>query len=113
LSFYVKAASGNLRLGIYDATGPNGGPGTLKAQTNAFTPVVGWNTANVTTPVSLPAGNYWLAYLPSSSGLHFATNFSIGSFKYANFTFGPMPTTFPSIAGQGTTHWSFYGTLTQ
>src|SRR5262245_38646466 len=34
LSFYVRAAAGNLRLGIYDATGANGGPGALKAQTN-------------------------------------------------------------------------------
>ena len=112
LSFYVNAAAGSLRLGIYDATGPGGGPGALKAQTNAFTPVVGWNTAIVTTPVSLPPANYWLAYLPSSSSLNFAANFSIGSYKYATFTFGPMPATFPAIAGQGTTHWSLYGTLT-
>ena len=112
LSFYVTAASGQLRLGVYDATGPGGGPGTLKAQSNAFTPVVGWNTANVITPVSLPAGNYWLAYLPSSSSLNFAVNSSIGSYKYATFTFGSMPATFPAIAGQGTSHWSLYGTLT-
>jgi glucose/arabinose dehydrogenase len=111
LSFFVNTASGNLRLGIYDATGPNGGPGALKAQTNAFAAVVGWNTANVITPVSLPAGNYWLAYLPSSNNLHFATNFSIGQYEFANFAFGPMPATFPAIAGQGTTHWSLYGTL--
>jgi hypothetical protein len=112
LSFYVTTASGNLRLGIYDATGPGGGPGTLMAETSAFTPVVGWNTANVITPVLLPTGNYWLAYLPSSSGLNFATNFSIGAYRYTNFTFGPMPATFPAIVGQGTTHWSLYGTLT-
>ena len=112
LSFYVTTASGSLRLGVYDATGPGGGPGALKAQTNAFTPVVGWNTANVITPVSLPAGDYWLAYLPSSSSLNFAANFSIGSFKYASFNFGPMPATFPAVVGQGTTHWSLYGTLT-
>jgi hypothetical protein len=79
LSFYVNAAGGNLRLGIYDATGPGGGPGALKAQTNAFSPVVGWNTAAVISPVALPPANYWLAYLPSSSSLNFATNFSIGS----------------------------------
>ena len=112
LSFYVTTASGSLRLGVYDATGPGGGPGALKAQTNAFTPVLGWNTANVITPVSLPAGDYWLAYLPSSSSLNFAANFSIGSFKYASFNFGPMPATFPAVVGQGTTHWSLYGTLT-
>lgn len=112
LSFYVTAAGGDLRLGIYDASGPGGGPGALKAQTNAFTPIVGWNTAAVVTPALLPPGDYWLAYLPSSSSLNFATNFSIGSYRYANYTFGPMPTTFPAIAGQGTTHWSLYGTLT-
>ncbi len=112
LSFYVNTANGNLRLGIYDATGPGGGPGALMAQTNAFAPVFGWNTANVITPVSLPAGNYWLAYLPSSNSLHFAADFTVGSYKYASFAFGPMPATFPAIAGQGTTHWSLYGTLT-
>ncbi|HVP10013.1 MAG TPA: DUF4038 domain-containing protein [Phycisphaerae bacterium] len=112
LSFYVNAASGNLRLGIYDASGPGGGPGGLRAQTNAFAPVVGWNTGNVVTPVSLPPANYWLAYLPSSSDLNFAANYSIGSYKYATFAFGPMPSTFPAIAGQGTTHWSLYATLT-
>ena len=35
LSFYVTAAAGNLILGIYDATGPNGGPGALKARPTA------------------------------------------------------------------------------
>ena len=74
LSFYVTAASGNLILGIYDATGPNGGPGALKASTASFTPVTGWNTANVVTPVSLAAGSYWLAYLPSSNALEFREN---------------------------------------
>src|SRR5262249_22004526 len=77
LSFYVKKAQGNLRLGIYDATGPNGGPGKLQAQTDAFAPVAGWNTRKVTSPVALPAGKYWLAYFPSSNVLSFATNFSI------------------------------------
>src|SRR5271169_1992187 len=56
LSFYVTAARGSLILGIYDATGLNGGPGALKAQTKSFTPVKGWNTAKVVTPVSLTAG---------------------------------------------------------
>lgn len=112
LSFYVTAASGSLRLGVYDATGPGGGPGALKAQTNAFTPVVGWNTAKVISPVALPAGKYWLAYFPSSSGLNFATNYSTGNYRYANLTFGPMPAKFPTVNGQGVTHWSLYGTLT-
>jgi hypothetical protein len=111
LSFDVRSASGNLRLGIYDATGPSGGPGQLKAQTNSFVPVAGWNTQNVITPVSLPAGTYWLAYFPSSSSLTFPVNSATGQFKYAGLTFGTMPTTFPTIAGSGVTNWSLYGTL--
>jgi hypothetical protein len=63
LSFYVTIASGSLILGVYDATGQNGGPGNLLASTASFTPVVGWNTAPVSKQVSLPAANYWLAYL--------------------------------------------------
>jgi hypothetical protein len=31
MSFYVTAGGGKLRLGIYDATGPNRGPGTKLA----------------------------------------------------------------------------------
>lgn len=111
ISFYVRTAGGDLRLGIYDATGPSGGPGALKAQTNAFTPVTGWNTQNVITQVSLPAGNYWLAYTPSSSNLHFAVDYSSGQYKYASFAFGAMPSVFPSVAGQGVAHWSLYATL--
>ena len=112
LSFHVLTAAGNLRLGIYDATGPGGGPGALKAQTSSFVPVVGWNTHDVITPVSLPAGAYWLAYFPSSSSLAFSTNFSIGSYKAASLAFGSMPATFPAVTISGTTHWSLYGTLT-
>ena len=111
LSFYVNLADGELRLGIYDATGPAGGPGALMAQTASFTPVVGWNTQNVIAPVSLPAGKYWLAYFPSSSNLHFATKFSFGSFWAAQVGFGPMPAIFPTNAFQGATHWSLYAGL--
>ncbi len=112
LSFYVRNAAGDLRLGVYDATGPSGGPGNLVAETATFTPVSGWNTQPVITPVQVPAGNYWLAYFPSSSSLSFATDFSTGSFRASLLAFGPMPQTFPStINYQGTTHWSLYATL--
>ena len=83
LSFYVTTAGGNLRLGVYDATGPSGGPGAKKAEVNEFVPTVGWNTANVTTPVLIPAGTYWIAYLPSSSTLAFKKSSTAGvSGKY-------------------------------
>ncbi len=76
LSFYVTKAEGELRLGVFDSTGPNGGPGVKKAETVAFTPRVGWNTQSVTAPVLLPAGTYWLAFLPSSGKLTFRRQFN-------------------------------------
>src|SRR6516165_1510214 len=112
LSFYVTQASGNLILGIYDASGPNGGPGALKAQTNSFTPVVGWNTANVITRVSLPAGTYWLAYLPSSNSLGFMKGQTSGvSNRYYSYAFGALPATFSTSPSSDPYHWSFYATL--
>ena len=105
-------AAGNLRLGVYDATGANGGPGALKAQTNSFVPVAGWNTVPVTAPIALPAGAYWLAYLPSSSSLSFRLN-NTGSFRYKAFSFAAMPSAFPASPTSGTGHWSLYATLNQ
>jgi Immunoglobulin domain len=113
LSFYVTGASGNLILGIYDATGPGGHPGKLLAATGSFATVNGWNTANVVTPVSLAAGNYWLAYLPSSSSLSFPKQNDSGSCVYQAQTFSNgMPATFAtSVSDCSPTTWSFYATL--
>ena len=108
LSFYVTSASGQLRLGIYDDS--NGNPGTLRAETAAFTPVVGWNTKPVLTPVLLPAGTYWLAYLPQSNSLHFRVALN-GSARGYYYSYGPMPTTFPSPPLTADVHWSLYATF--
>ena len=103
LSFYVATASGRLRLGIYDATGPNGGPGALKAQTPEITPIAGWNTATVTTPASLPVGTYWLAYLANSNSLHFRRAGS-GSYKMYTYAYRVMPSTYPTSMTSGSDH---------
>ena len=110
LSFYVTNATGSLILGIYDATGPNGGPGALRAQTETFNPTAGWNAKNVITPVSLPAGTYWLAYLPSSNGLGFVKNLS-GLTKHYQYPFGPMPSTFSTSPTSAVVHWSLFASL--
>ncbi|MFN8487871.1 MAG: VCBS repeat-containing protein [Caldilineaceae bacterium] len=110
MSFYVSSATGRLRLGIYDASGPSGGPGALLAQTAEFTPIAGWNTQNVVTPVQLAAGAYWLAYLPESNSLHFAMATS-GAARWYNYTYGALPTTFSPTTQSGTYHWSFFATL--
>ena len=110
LSFYVTKASGKLRLGIFDATGPNGGPGTKKAETAEITPTVGWNKANVIAPVSLPQGTYWLAYLASDNNLAFVKNLS-GQARYYAYSYGPMPATFSTSPESEVVHWSLFATL--
>jgi hypothetical protein len=112
LSFYVTQAAGNLVLGVYDATGPGGGPGRRLAETGGFTPVVGWNSAHVTTPISLAAGNYWLAYLPSDNNLHFRVDRTSGQIAWYSYPYGSMATMFSTAPQTQTAHWSFYATLT-
>jgi hypothetical protein len=113
LSFYVRNAAGHLRLGVYDATGTGGEAGNLLAQTNGFTPINGWNTVNVITPVGLAAGNYWLAYLTDSNSLGFTVNSNSGQEYGYGYTYGTMPATFTYQAGgSNAVHWSFYGTVT-
>ncbi|WOJ89096.1 hypothetical protein RZS28_14990 [Methylocapsa polymorpha] len=112
LSFYVSQAAGKLRLGIYDSTGANGGPGLKKAETAEITPVVGWNTANVVAPTSLPAGTYWLAYTTNYNSLHFVKGQTAGVHEVnVGRAYGAMPTTFPTPSGGDSSHWSFYATL--
>src|ERR1019366_7120857 len=110
LSFYVSTAAGNLRLGIYDATGPGGGPGAKVAETNAIVPSVGWNTVPVITPISLPSGTYWIAYLTDNDGLHFC-NTGSGTIDYYTYTYGALPATFSLTPSSVGGHWSFYATL--
>ena len=113
LSLYVTTTGGNLILGVYDATGPKGGPGALKASTVSFAPKTGWNTAKVVTPASLAPGNYWMAFLPSSNALGFATYRGLDYCRYYSYTFGALPKTFSaSPVDCSPTAWSFYATLT-
>jgi hypothetical protein len=113
ISFYVTAAAGELVLGIYNATGPSGGPGALVAQTESFIPRVGWNVAATTTTPTLPAGNYWLAYFPSSSSLSFEKQNNSGNCHYYSLRFtSTLPRTFSTKPKNCTpATWSLYATL--
>jgi hypothetical protein len=112
LSFYVSSAAGSLRLGVYDSTGPGGGPGALLAQTAGATAVKGWNTQPTTSAPTLPAGAYWLAYLPSSGTLAFRKENNTGPCYYYPYKYAAMPATFSSTPSDCTpTNWSFYATL--
>ena len=113
LSFHVTVAAGTLRLGLYDATGPGGRPGTKQAETAEFVAKVDWNTVGVDAQVSLVPGAYWLVYLASSDELHVRKSATSGSYAGYPFPHGPLPQTFSSSPVlYGSEHWSFYATLT-
>ena len=110
MSFYVTNAAGKLRLGVYDSSGPGGGPGNKVAETAEISPVNGWNTAT-TSPTVLAAGTYWLAYFPSSSSLAFVKNPNGTGGRYYSLPYGPLPSTFSTTPSSTQSHWSFYATL--
>jgi hypothetical protein len=68
ISLYVDTAGGTLRMGLYSCPSAST-HGDWVAETDEFTPTVGWNTRNVVTPVATPAGKYCIAYRASSSAL--------------------------------------------
>src|SRR5208337_5301953 len=87
LSFYVVTASGNLVLGVYDSTGPSGGPGHLVAQTAGFATATGWNTKPTTTNPQMGAGTYWLAYLPKNNALVFRKQNNSGACDFLGLAY--------------------------
>lgn len=111
ISIYISSGSGNFRLGIYDATGASGGPGTLKAQTSSVAATTGWNTAAVTTPTNLVSGTYWLCFVFSSETLSTQVEAS-GSYKGVSYTYGSFPSTFPTPTTSDVGNASIYATLT-
>src|SRR5262249_40834985 len=110
LSLYVTTAAGQLRMGVYDATGPGGIPGAEIAETAVITPALGWNTTNVTSPRSLQPGTYWLVYWPSSGGLHIARA-GTGNGKFVEAPISSpisntsLPATYPTPTLNGEDHW--------
>lgn len=111
LSFYTGNAIGNLKLALYNAAGPSGGPGQKLAETASVAAVTGWNTLNVLTQITLPSGTYWMVYEVSSNSLSFRRAGSSGKFVLANQTYGTMPATFPAFGTIKTDSWSFYMTV--
>jgi hypothetical protein len=55
--------TGNIDMGIYDATGANGSPNNLLAHTGAIASATGAFTKSLTANLSLAPSQYWLAFL--------------------------------------------------
>lgn len=114
VSIYIKITGGQIVGCVYAANGPNGGPGTLLAQTGPFTPVSGWNTRPVQSSVSIPAGKVWIGYLPENAVVGIAK----GGNSYKNAYIARawstgLPAAFPTSGySSTTTGFSVYATFT-
>src|SRR5260221_8699477 len=60
---FSGAPTGNVDMGIFDATGANGGPGNMLGHTGAILSATGVFTQNLTANLTLSPGLYWLAWL--------------------------------------------------
>lgn len=112
LSVHVKSVgspAGFLTMAVYDSAGTE--PGDLRATTRSITAAAGWNTADVTTPVLLPAGDYWLVVTFSLDGIVPAHSGSSGTEHWVSRTYGPMPARYPSGSFSATGHYSFHAIL--
>ncbi len=69
---FSGSPTGSVSMGIYDATGTNGGPGNLLGNTAANTAATGVFTKNLTANLLLPPGAYWLAFLDTVGDTIFA-----------------------------------------
>lgn len=60
---FSGSPTGNVDMGIYDATGTNGVPNNLLGHTGAIAAATGVYTQNLTANLLLSPGRYWLAFL--------------------------------------------------
>ena len=112
ISVYCTVPSGDILLGIYDNSGAGGFPGKLLASTASTALVAGWNTINVTTPVSLAAGTYWFLMIVDSNTSQLGN--AAGTAGHLWIDGGQpysMPAVAPSAFNTDTPIISIYGTF--
>ena len=111
LSVYVKTAAGKARMAVYSDV--SGRPGTKLAETAEFTPVVNWNSVNVTTPIKLIAGNYWISIQLSDDLFTSRSEWTGGkSYSFNPHTYGTYENTYPTTGRDSFMLTSIYATLT-
>jgi hypothetical protein len=107
-------------LGLYDASGPGGGPGKLLATTGNYNEFGSmWNTIQVQNPVSVSPGTYWIAFTAYGTvfGDAFYYTSTTGIVAYVSYPapwpnpFGPLPATFPTGATFVTQQHAVYATF--
>jgi hypothetical protein len=101
---YVSSASptGNIDMGIYDATGTNGAPNNRLGSTGAIAATTGVFTQNLTANLLLAPGRYWLALLDTvadSIGIRSSLAANIGvAMQTSSTSLSSLPSTASTVA---------------
>lgn len=104
---YVASAAptGNIDMGIYDATGTNAAPNNLQGHTGAIAATTGVFTKSLTSNLVLLPGQYWLAFLDTAAdliGLRGTAATNIGVLMQTNSTsLTVLPATAGTVANSG------------
>lgn len=84
--------NGNCIAAIY--TDNSGTPGSLIAQSPQTACTSGWNTLNLSLPVNLAPGTYWLAEISDTDSVICSSAGGTGYYTLDPITFGTLPSTF-------------------
>jgi hypothetical protein len=77
-------------MALYSDT--SGSPGALVAYTDVFTTAVGANEVSLSTPVSLPAGTYWITAVYSGTTYIYYGSTASTTIRYTASSYGSAPT---------------------
>lgn len=95
----ASSPTGNVDMGIYDASGTNGQPNNLLGHTGAIAATTGVFTQNLTANLALLPGKYWLAFLDTvADNVQFRSTFAGGMGPYYRTTATNL-TALPNPAG--------------
>ena len=97
-SFGATSPTGNVDMGIYDATGTNGKPNNRLGSTGAILSTTGLFTQNLTANVSLSPGQYWLALVDNVADTPAAKTVLTAGLAQAWRSTGTSNTSLPSTA---------------
>ncbi len=98
-TWFGGSPTGQVDMGIYDATGTNNGPGNLLGHTGANTAAAAVFTKSLTANLTLPPGQYWLAILDTVADTIMSRSVNTGGMAPAYKTTATNLTVLPSTAG--------------
>lgn len=107
-TWFSGSPTGNVDMGIYDASGGQAAPGNLLAHTGAIAATTGVFTQNLTANITLSPGQYWLAILCTiANSIPVRSTNAAGMGVYARTTSTSL-TVLPNTAGTVSTSGSAF-----